>query len=45
MMCNVDVSEASRDLGFKPSTLKYRLDNKSIFNEYYYLKRKSEIKK
>jgi len=35
--------EASKDLGFKPSTLKYRLDNKSIFNEVYYLKRKSEI--
>ena len=35
--------EASRDLGFKPSTLKYRLDNKSIFNEVYYLKRKSDI--
>lgn len=35
--------EASRDLGFKPSTLKYRLDKKSIFNEVYYLKRKSDI--
>jgi prophage antirepressor-like protein len=35
--------EASRDLGLKPGTLKYRLDNKSIFNEVYYLKRKSDI--
>lgn len=35
--------EASRDLGVKPSTLKYRLDNKSVFNEVYYLKRKSDI--
>ena len=29
--------EASRDLGVKTSTLKYRLDNKSIFNDVYIL--------
>jgi len=36
--------EASRDLGIKTSTLKYRLDNNSLFNDLYYLKKKSEIK-
>ena len=35
--------EASRDLGVKASTLKYRLDNKSIFNDVYMLVRKSSI--
>lgn len=35
--------EASRDLGIKTSTLKYRLDNNSLFNDMYYLKKKSEI--
>jgi hypothetical protein len=35
--------EASKDLGINTSTLKYRLDNKSVFNEVYYLKRKSDI--
>ena len=35
--------EASRDLGIKTSTLKYRLDNKSIFNDVYILVRKSDI--
>ena len=35
--------EASRDLGIKTSTLKYRLDNKSIFNDVYILVRKDSI--
>lgn len=35
--------EASKDLAMKNSTLKYRLDNKSIFNDVYYLIRKSDI--
>jgi phage anti-repressor protein len=35
--------EASRDLGVKTSTLKYRLDNKSIFNDVYILIRKNNI--
>lgn len=35
--------EASRDLGVKTSTLKYRLDNKSIFNDVYMLIRKNNI--
>ena len=35
--------EASRDLGMKSSTLKYRLDNKSLFNDVYYLIRKGDI--
>jgi len=37
--------EASKDLGIKTSTLKYRLDNKSLFNDMYYLKKKSDIDK
>ena len=36
--------DASKDLAMKNSTLKYRLDNKSIFNDVYYLIRKSDIK-
>lgn len=35
--------EASRNLGIKTSTLKYRLDNKSIFNDVYILVRKDSI--
>jgi hypothetical protein len=35
--------EAAKELGMKPTTLKYRIDNKIIFNEMYYFIRKSDI--